>query len=216
MKRKISLAIILAVANWLVIDGPLSQVADSIHSHGSSVGAKAPGFTLKDKDGKEHALAEFQNKAKFVALVFYRSADWWPYCQKQLVELQSNLKEVEAAGIAVVGISYDSPEVLQRAASKHQITFPLLSDEGSKTIDAYGIRNQEATGRFAGIPHPATFVVDDKGVIRAKLFHEGYKERHTSEALIQAVKQIRWGDIRIPLWLSGRATTLRLLPLVFV
>ena len=63
-----------------------------------------------------------------------------------------------------MGISYDSPEVLKRAASKHQITFPLLSDEGSKTIDAYGIRNQEATGRFAGIPHPTTFVVDDRAL----------------------------------------------------
>ena len=90
-----------------------------------------------------------------------------------------------------MGISYDSPEVLKRAASKHQITFPLLCDEASKTIDAYGIRNQEATGRFAGIPHPATFVVDVKGVIRAKLFQVGYKERHTSEELMQAVKQIR-------------------------
>ena len=40
-------------------------------------------------------------------------------------------------------------------------------------------------------PHPTTFVVDDKGVIRATLFHEGYKERHTSEELIKAVKQIR-------------------------
>jgi peroxiredoxin len=81
--------------------------------------------------------------------------------------------------------------VLKRALSKHQITFPLLSDEGSKTIDAYGIRNPEGTGRFAGIPHPTTFIVDEKGIIRAKLFHEGYKERHTSEELIQAVKQIR-------------------------
>jgi peroxiredoxin len=90
-----------------------------------------------------------------------------------------------------VGISYDSPEVLKRASSKHQITFPLLSDEGSRTIDAYGIRNREASGQFAGIPHPTTFVIDDDGVIRAKLFHEGYKERHTSEELIKAVKQPR-------------------------
>ena len=90
-----------------------------------------------------------------------------------------------------MGISYDSPEVLKRAASKHQITFALLADEGSKTIDAYGIRNREATGQFAGIPHPTTFVIDDNGAIRAKLFHEGYKERHTSEELIKVVKQIR-------------------------
>ncbi len=76
MKRKLFLATALAVANWLVLDGALSQAADATDSHGLSVGAKAPPFTLKDKDGKERALAEFQKKARFVALVFYRSADW--------------------------------------------------------------------------------------------------------------------------------------------
>ncbi len=76
MKRKISLAIALGAANWLVINSPLSQAADSTGSHGLSVGAKAPGFTLKDQDGKDRALAEFQKKANCVALVFYRSADW--------------------------------------------------------------------------------------------------------------------------------------------
>jgi len=100
------------------------------------------------------------------------------------------LKEIAAAGIVLAGISYDSTEVLKRAAARHELTFPLLSDEGSKTIDAYGVRNREATGRFEGIPLPTTFVLDEKGVIRAKLFHEGYKERHTSENLIKAVKKI--------------------------
>ena len=51
-----------------------------------------------------------------------------------------------------MGISYDSLEVLKRAQAKLQIAFPLLSDEGSKTIDAYGIRNKEAEGRAKGIP----------------------------------------------------------------
>jgi cytochrome oxidase Cu insertion factor (SCO1/SenC/PrrC family) len=42
---------------------------------GLKVGAKAPGFSLKDQAGKERSLDEFLNKGK-VALVFYRSADW--------------------------------------------------------------------------------------------------------------------------------------------
>jgi peroxiredoxin len=90
-----------------------------------------------------------------------------------------------------VGISYDSLAVLQRAQAKHHITFPLLSDEGSRTIDAYGVRNREAEGRAKGIPHPATFLVDKQGVIRAKLFYEGYTKRHTSLELIQAAKALR-------------------------
>ena len=76
MKRNIFLAIALGMAGWLVVNGRLSQAAESTGSHGLSIGAKAPDFKLKDKDGKEHALADFQKKAKFVALVFYRSADW--------------------------------------------------------------------------------------------------------------------------------------------
>lgn len=102
------------------------------------------------------------------------------------------MKETEAAGVQVVGISYDSVEVLKRAATKLSVSFPLLSDQGSKTIDAYGVRNKEASGpRLEGIPHPVTFVLDQKGVIRAKLFHEGYRERHTSAELIKAAKEIR-------------------------
>ena len=76
MKRKAFLAIALATAFGLILNIPLSQAADSTNSHGLPIGAKAPGFTLKEKDGKEHALGDFQKKARFVALVFYRSADW--------------------------------------------------------------------------------------------------------------------------------------------
>ena len=91
----------------------------------------------------------------------------------------------------LAGVSYDAKDVLKRAAAKHKITFPLLSDSASATIDVYGVRNKEATGKYAGIPYPTTFVIDGKGVIRAKLFHEGYQERHTADDLINEVKRIR-------------------------
>lgn len=42
---------------------------------GLSVGARAPGFTLKDQAGKDRSLDEFLRKGN-VALVFYRSAGW--------------------------------------------------------------------------------------------------------------------------------------------
>ena len=90
-----------------------------------------------------------------------------------------------------MGISYDSVEVLKRVQARHQITFLLLSDEDSRTIDAYGIRNHEAEGRAQGIPYPTTFLLDKQGIIRGKLFHEGYAKRHSSQDLIQASKDIR-------------------------
>ena len=101
------------------------------------------------------------------------------------------MKEIEATGGQLVAISYDSAAILKRFSANSAITYPLLADPGSKTIDAYGIRNKEAPERWSGIPHPGTFIVDTKGVIRAKLFLEGYKERHAPEALIEALKKAR-------------------------
>jgi peroxiredoxin len=104
-----------------------------------------------------------------------------------LVQLQAHLKELEATGGQVVGISYDSQAVLSQFAAKHSIAFRLLSDPGSKTIKAYGILNKEAQGRAEGIPYPGTFIVGTDGVIRAKFFLEGYKERVDPESIRKAL-----------------------------
>ena len=108
-----------------------------------------------------------------------------------MVQLQAYLKEFEATGGRVVAISCDSTNILSRFARRNSITFPLLSDVGSKTIDAYGIRNLEAPARWSGIPHPGTVLVGTNGVIRSKLFLERYQERHSPEALIEALANVR-------------------------
>ena len=109
----------------------------------------------------------------------------------QLRKLQSSLKEIEATGSQVVTISYDSPETLKRVAAKREVTFLLLSDPGSKTIDAFGIRNQAPKEKAKGLPYPGIFILDRKGIIRAKLFHPGYAERAKVADLIQALKEVQ-------------------------
>ena len=94
-------------------------------------------------------------------------------------------------GVQIVGISYDSPAVLKKFSDQAKITFPMLSDPESRTIEAYHIRNEAARGRAEGVPRPGTFILDREGVIRAKLFLEGYRDRHTTDALIDAAKFIR-------------------------
>ncbi|MSU50566.1 MAG: peroxiredoxin family protein, partial [Opitutus sp.] len=116
---------------------------------GLKVGDTAADFTLKNAAGQDVALKALLKQGK-VALVFYRSADWCPVCRRQLQDLQKNLKDIEAAGVQVIGVSYDSPATSTAAAAKLGLTFPMLSDFGSKTIEAYGILNKDATGRAAG------------------------------------------------------------------
>lgn len=89
-----------------------------------------------------------------------------------------------------MGISYDSTRTLREFAEKREISFPLLSDTGSRTIDAYRVRNEEATGRTRGIPHPTVFVLDPDGAICAKLRHDGYKTRPTSSDIIEAARAL--------------------------
>jgi peroxiredoxin Q/BCP len=108
-----------------------------------------------------------------------------------LVQLQRDLKSIEAEGIQVVGISYDDTKVLKSFSDRMKIVFPLLSDPESRTIDAYHIRNEAARGKAEGVPNPGTFILDRQGVIRAKLFLEGYRDRHSAEALVRAAKSVK-------------------------
>ena len=102
------------------------------------------------------------------------------------------MKEIEATGGKVIGISYDSEATLMKFTRKSDITYPLLSDPGSKTIKAYDLLNKEAVGsRIDGVPYPGTFIIDSKGIIRSKLFLEGYRDRHGIEALIKALREAK-------------------------
>ena len=157
---------------------------------GLKVGEKAADFTLKNAAGEDVALQMLLKKGK-VALVFVRSADWCPFCRRQLQDLQQKLKEIEATGAQLVAISYDSPAINTAAATKLGLTFPLLSDTGSKVIDAYGIRNKEATGRGVGVPHPVVFILDQQGAIRVKLMRDGYRNRPESAEIIAGVNSIK-------------------------
>jgi len=110
----------------------------------------------------------------------------------QLVQLQEDQEKLEAAGLRTVSISYDSVNILKRFAEERGITYTMLSDEGSKTIDAYGIRNTEVEPgtKADGIPYPGTFLVGADGVIKGKLFLDGYRKRHDNDALIQLAEEV--------------------------
>ena len=98
--------------------------------------------------------------------------------------MQRSLGDLRNKEIGLAAISYDSVETLRAFAGKHGITFPLLSDSGSKTIDAWGLRNREATGRAAGVPHPGTFVIDPAGRILTRAFEAAYQERETAASIL--------------------------------
>ncbi len=168
---------------------PMPTASDRAMMPGLKVGDAAADFTLPSATGGEVALKALLAEGN-VALVFVRSADWCPFCRRQLQDLEKDLAAIQATGVTLVAISYDAPETNAAAVAKLGLTFPLLSDVGSHVIDAYGIRNREAKGRGVGIPHPVVFIVDQSGTIRVKLMRDGYKERPESAEIIAGVKGV--------------------------
>jgi peroxiredoxin len=101
------------------------------------------------------------------------------YCRTQLVELQRGLPEFEAAGVWVAAISYDPPGALAQFCDEHGITYPFLSDEGSRLIQRLGILNTliAPDEPVYGIPYPGAYLLDERGVVVAKYFHREYQVR---------------------------------------
>jgi len=127
------------------------------------------------------------------------------------VELQSRVEELQAQGIELATISYDSREVLAAFAKQHGITYPMLSDQGSATIRRYGILNTvvaDALGpnkddpavkadvqkyisivnpsaMMQGIAFPGTFMLDRQGRVTSRFFEDFYIERNTVSSVLK-------------------------------
>jgi hypothetical protein len=103
------------------------------------------------------------------------------------VQLQRTLETIKGQGLGLAAISYDSVATLKAFADRQGITFPLLSDEGSATIKAWGLLNEQAAGRSAGIPHPGTFVLDARGTVISRAFEQAYQERDTAASILASL-----------------------------
>jgi peroxiredoxin len=156
---------------------------------GLKVGETAQDFTLASSAGGSLSLKTALAQGP-VALIFVRSAEWCPFCRRQLADLQAARAEIEAAGVQLIAVSYDAPATGVAAAKKLGLTYPLLSDPDSQVITAYGLLNHEATGKGTGIAHPVAFIIDRQGVIRAKLMRDNYRDRPESAELIAAAKHL--------------------------
>jgi hypothetical protein len=102
------------------------------------------------------------------------------------VELGEKAADFEKRGLKVAALSNDSPAVLLHFARRTGLEIPLLSDQESKTIRAFGILNDNVPpgSPVYGIPFPGTFVIDERGVVKSKYFEEDYAERTTAASIL--------------------------------
>lgn len=122
----------------------------------------------------------------------------------QLVELQRVHQELERAGYAVLGITYDAQAGLKEFAEKHSIDYPLLSDDGSRVIRELGILDEDLEAHHArfgvptradqhGVAYPMTFVLDEQGRVERKIVEEQYRSRYAGRLLLEELTGARVG-----------------------
>ncbi|UTW59697.1 peroxiredoxin family protein [Kordiimonas sp. SCSIO 12603] len=160
---------------------------------GPAVGSKIPhNLEVMDQKGQQQSFSSLTGENGTV-LVFFRSAKWCPYCQRQLINIEkSAAEEIRKRGFNVVGVSYDSVKVLDKFTKKRGISYPLLSDDGSAIIKSFGVLNEKYKpgDRVYGIPHPIIVITDNSGTIKAKLFEEGYKNRPETEVILSELDKL--------------------------
>ncbi len=126
-------------------------------------GDTAPAFTLPDADGNPVSLADYAGRR---VIVYFYPAAATPGCTKQACDFRDNLRELNAAGLAVVGISPDKPAKLAKFRDAEALTFPLLSDPDRTVMTAWGAFGEKKMyGKTVQGVIRSTFVVAEDGTI---------------------------------------------------
>ena len=159
---------------------------------GLRIGTKIPDIgTPSDQTGKQRSLSSLMGE-KGLVLFFFRSADWCPYCQAQMMDLSTATAAIERRGYKMAGISYDTPEILSTFIERRKIAYALLSDPKSEIIDRYELRDPQYRpgSRAYGVPRPIILVIDRTGTIKAKLYEETYQKRPPATLVVETLDKI--------------------------
>lgn len=203
-------AITIGIISIIILSTSLASAQngkDIEDVHGIEVGVKAPLFTAVNAENKTFSLEE-ELKNGAVVLIFYRGF-WCPVCNKHLSRLQDSLKQIQATGAQVIAISPEKPEYLDKMAEKTGAEFTLLYDEGYKIADAYDVTfkpsamqlftyntvlggklKESHTDDSQRLPIPATYIINQEGIIIWRQFDPNYKNRSTVQEILKALEKI--------------------------
>jgi peroxiredoxin Q/BCP len=136
------------------------------------------------KNGQTVKLSDFRGKT--VVLYFYPKDDT-PGCTTQACGLRDSYEPFLQAGATLFGVSVDSPESHSNFIAKHNLPFPLISDEGHSIVETYGVWiEKKKEGRTYMGTERSTFVIRPNGRIKS-IFRSVKPEEH-AETVIQDLR----------------------------
>lgn len=190
-----------------VVGGAFERLLNSnITEHAKGIGDVAPEFCLPNVRGGDTALSRLLENGP-VVLSFYRGG-WCPFCNLEFKALHDKLHEMQALNATLVGISPETQAVSQQTVQDHQLEFEVLSDVGNRVAREYGlvmVVDEEIRPYYEQwgidipsangdetfeLPVPATYVIDQAGVIRAAHVDKDYTRRMEPADIVAALKAL--------------------------
>ena len=98
--------------------------------------------------------------------------------------------ELDARGIALVGISAETPEQIRAGRAKHGAQITLLADPDLAVTKQYGLVNHRglAPNGIRQLPIPTTLLVDATGLVRWIDQATDYQVRSQPERVLAAIR----------------------------
>ena len=148
------------------------------------VGDQAPNFKLQATDGKTYALADFKGKEGVVLAWFPKAFTQGCTIEcKSLAEHGDMIKKYNAKYFMISVDPLEGEQGNKAFAAAHNADFPLLSDPGKDTANAYGVINAQR-----GFANRWTFYIDKTGKITA--IDKEVKPATSAEDMAATLKQL--------------------------
>lgn len=168
-------------------------IAQHIRDNALQIGQKVEKFSLANHNGENIELADLLKKGP-VIISFYRGG-WCPYCNLELKALNDYLPQFKTQSAQLIAISPQLPDETLSTAQKNDLEFDVLSDVSNKVAEQFGLlftldeRIQALYTQFGidfehyygdksfKLPLPATYVINQEGVITYAFLSEDYTLR---------------------------------------
>jgi len=146
-------------------------------------GANAPDFAYQGANGQPHQTRELRGRP---FLVYFYPKDDTPGCTAEACGLRDAWEDFQEAGMAVVGVSFDSEASHERFRRRHRLPFGLASDPEKAIAQAFGVyQPHRLTHRLLPFARRISFLIDKNGVI-AKTYEHVNPAKQARQVLADA------------------------------
>lgn len=189
-----------------MLDTVTARLRDSALGQAVKPGEPMPDFVLPDANGALVFSDDLLARGPLV-VVFFRG-DWCPFCKTTLTALDGIVPDLAALGVGLVALTMDTGDFVASDWRGLGLRFPVLSDVDGATALQFGMIYRvpdDLRAFYEGLkidigqrhgdstwylPVPATFLVDQTGIVRHVYASGDITDRMEPEEIVFRLREM--------------------------